>query len=484
MAEQASPDDGGLVEDEATAQHTGLEGMRWTSTCGTWVLRDAVGEAKCSMSFVSYVADSGPAEERPVMFVFNGGPGSSSIWLHLGVMGPRRIDFGDGLQAPQPPYSLVDNPDSPLRVTDLVFIDPVGTGFSRPAKGVELSEFHGLTQDAMWVGEFIRTWLTRNGRWSSAKYVAGESYGTTRAAALAKHLGDEQGMALAGVLLISTVISFSTLFPGGGNDLPYVLALPTLTAIAHAHGRTATSAGADLESVVRASEAFALGEYAGALLREHLLSHAERQEIAERLEALTGMSVPFLLRNRLRIPKERFRKQLLREERLVVGHFDGRITSPDVDPGAEAAQDDAALWTVRHPFSALWHHYMRAELGAQTSERYEVLKMGLGNDWSWGPAGTNQYVDVATGLRDAMTRNPELRVFVANGYYDLATPYFAAEWSLEHLGLPEPLRSALTFQRYRAGHMMYTDAGEAAALARDVRDFVSGPMLSAAGTRR
>ena len=468
----AAKPDGGLVEATTSTEHQSDDGLRWTATAGTWILRDDSGTAKCSMSFVSYETETDAAAQRPVMFVFNGGPGSSSIWLHLGLFGPRRIDLGDGLRAPAAPYELVDNPASVLPVTDLVFIDPVGTGFGRPAEGVETKEFHGLEQDAKWVGEFIRTWLSRRGRWGSPKFLAGESYGTMRAAAMARTLGDQHGITMNGIVLISTVVSMATLYGGGGNDLPYVLALPTLAATAYNHGRTGPGVGDSLEAVVATAESFALDDYARALLREHLLDDDDRRAVASRLSELTGIEESVLLRNRLRLPKERFRKELLRDAGVVVGHFDSRITTTEADAGDDATSDDASYWTVRFPFSGAWHHYLRHELGVDQPQRYEVLDPFLGRDWVWGEAGTNQYVDTAAWLRDAMLRDRDLAVFMANGYFDFATPFFAAEWSLEHLSLPTERRAAMEFRRYRAGHMMYTDQRECTALANDIRDFL------------
>ena len=466
------------VDRESVTQHEAQDlcgGLSWTATAATWTLRDQAREARCTRSFVSYVRQGEQgvrAADRPVTFIFNGGPGASAVWLHLGVFGPRRLDFADGLAPLTPPYRLVDNPDTLLAVSDLVFIDPDDTGYSRVAPGVERGEFLGLDEDVTWVGEFIRTWLTRQGRWASPTYVAGESYGTTRAAALADHLGAEHGIGVSGVLLISSVLLFQTLYADVGNDLPYVLALPTLAATAWHHGKS-DPALADLEAVVAAAEQLATGDYATYLLRENYVGDAERDALANRLARLLGVSTELLLRNRLRLPKDRFRKELRREDGLVVAHFDGRLVGHDADAGASSALEDPSFWQVRFPFTGAYLDYLREVLEVDVDESYVVVNTELGADWKWGEAAkVPKYVDVASRLREAMLRNPGLRVFLGNGYYDFATPFFAAEWTLDHLGLPADCAAGITMRRYRAGHMMYTDSACLSELAQDVSAFV------------
>lgn len=447
-------------------------GMRWTATAGTWWLRDSDDKPKCSMSFVSYVRDDAPSGDRPVTFVFNGGPGSCAVWLHLGVFGPRRLDTGDGVTPVRPSQRVVDNPHTLLHVTDLVFIDPVATGFSRLADGEERKDYLGVEADVRWVGEFVRLYLARTGRWSSPVYVVGESYGTMRAALLAEHLVDKHGLAVSGVGLISSILLFQTLYPAVGNDLPYALTLPTMAATAWHHGLSDPDLGS-LDAVVDAAVELATGDYATLLLREHLATPAEREEIAQRLSRLIGVSADVLLRNRLRLSTSRFRKELRRADGIV-GHFDGRLLGHDDDTGHADAGDDPSFWAVRSPYTTAYLGYLREELGVDDDSNYVVLDAELGRDWKWqSDDGWPKYPDAASGLRRAMLRDPGLRVLLASGVYDFATPFYAAEWTLDHLGLPAERRKNITTTRYKGGHMMYTDEAELTALARDVETFLT-----------
>jgi carboxypeptidase C (cathepsin A) len=459
-----------LRERSSTTEHK-VGGLTYTATAGRWPLKDTDGTVKCAVSFVSYVAAGTKDTARPITFVFNGGPGSAAVWLHLGLFGPRRIDLGDGLAPPVAPYALVDNEHTLLDVTDLVFIDPVETGFSTAAEGVDKTEFLGLEEDVRWVGEFIRLWVARNGRWASPKLVAGESYGTTRAAGLASHLAEVHGMSLSGVLLISSVLLFQTLTPAVGNDLPHVLALPTLAATAWYHGK-GEYAGSSLDEAVTAAEDFATSTYASYLLREPRATDDERDAVAKQLGGLIGLPTDIILRNRLRVPKNRFLKELRRDEGVVVAHFDGRIIGQDIDAGAAGTEDDPSFWTVRWPYTAAYMHYLRSELDVDADEPYVVINMTLGADWKWGEAGNGKYADVASGLRQTMLRDPHLGVFLANGYFDFATPFFAAEWTLDHLGLPPERAKSIVMRRYKAGHMMYTDTACLAEVSGDIRAFI------------
>jgi carboxypeptidase C (cathepsin A) len=359
-----------------------------------------------------------------------------------------------------------------LHQTDLVFIDPVGTGFSRIADGVERKDLLGVEADVRWVGEFVRLYLSRTGRWSSPVYLAGESYGTTRAAALAEHLSEKHGLGVAGVALISSILLFQLVYPAVGNDLPYVMALPTLAATAWHHGMTAPHLGS-LEAVVDAAIDLATGDYASWMLREHRASADDTAALAQRLHDVTGIDSDILLRNRLRLTTSRFRKEL-RKADGIVGHFDGRLLGFDDDPGGAGAADDPSFWSVRSPFTTAYLSYLRDELNVDSDANYVVINTMLGTDWKWLADGAEpKYPDTASHLRRALLRDPALRVLLASGYYDFATPFYAAEWTFENLGLPPERRKNVTMTRYKGGHMMYTDETELAALSRDVEELLS-----------
>lgn len=430
----------------------GGQRIDYTATAGTLVLETEEGEPRASMFYVAYtrngVAD--PAK-RPLTFSFNGGPGSSSVWLHLGTLGPRRVAMDDEGHALPPPYRLEENPYSLLDLTDLVFIDPVSTGFSRPAPGVEAGEFHGVEKDVESVGELIRRWTSENGRWASPKYLIGESYGTTRAAGLVNHLQDRHGLYFNGVMLVSSILNFGTARFDAGNDLPYIVFLPTFTATAWFHGKLPDDLSGDLQAALREAEDFALGDYALALLQGDRLPAEERRRVAERLARLTGLSVGYVEDADLRPVIYRFTKELLRAEGKTVGRLDSRFVGYDRQDVGDGTEYDPSYAAIQGPFTATLNAYVRDELGFETPIDYEILG---GRIQGW-PSPEGRYVNVAEELRSAMTQNPALKVHVANGYYDLATPYFATEYTFDHLGLPEHLRGNVSMSYYEAGHMMY-----------------------------
>jgi carboxypeptidase C (cathepsin A) len=430
----------------------GGQRIDYTATAGTLVLETEEGEPRASMFYIAYTRDgvADPAA-RPLTFSFNGGPGSSSVWLHLGTLGPRRVAMDPEGHALPPPYRLEENPFSLLDLTDLVFIDPVSTGFSRPAPGVEPGEFHGVEKDVESVGELIRRWTSENGRWASPKYLIGESYGTTRAAGLADHLQDRHGLYFNGVMLVSSILNFGTARFDAGNDLPYIVFLPTFTATAWFHGKLPEDLSGDLQAALREAEDFALGDYALALLQGDDLPAEERRRVAERLARLTGLSVDYVEDADLRPVIYRFTKELLRAEGKTVGRLDSRFVGYDRQDVGEGTEYDPSYAAIQGPFTAALNAYVRDELGFETPIDYEILG---GRIQGW-PAPEGRYVNVAEELRRAMTQNPALKVHVANGYYDLATPYFATEYTFDHLGLPEHLRGNVSMSYYEAGHMMY-----------------------------
>jgi carboxypeptidase C (cathepsin A) len=458
---------------ERIARIGGAE-VPYRAVAATTTLRTDEGEPRASLFSVAYTRTGvdDPAG-RPLTFVFNGGPGSSSTWLHMGLAGPRRVDMPDGPTAPPAPYRVIDNDASLLDVSDLVFIDPVSTGYSRAAAGQEAKQFHGLREDLEAVGEFIRLHTSRAGRWASPKFVVGESYGTTRAAGLARHLAERHGMHVSGVGLISAVLMFQTIRPEPGNDLAHVLSLPTYAATAWFHRRLDPRFG-DLRALTDEVEEFALGDYASVLLRWSRAPEAARRSVLDRLATYTGLSPSFLEACDLRVAPHRFFKELLRSERRTVGRLDTRFTGIDSDAAGESPQYDPSYMVIQAPFTAAVNAHLRGELGFESDLPYEVLRGESVRPWNYGGDGDNRYVDVASMLRAAMSWNRDLRVLLASGYYDMATPFAAAEWTIDHMGLDPSLTGNVTTSRYEAGHMMYIHPPSRDRLARELRALVTG----------
>lgn len=453
-AEQPEPAE---APDSVVTEHSvtiGGQTIPYTATAGTMSLAEEDGTVKANIFFIAYArSDVEDLSGRPITFAFNGGPGSSSVWLHLGAFGPRRVEMTEEGWPLAPPYRLVENPFSLLDVTDLVFIDPVTTGYSRAVPGEDPSQFYGVNQDIESVGHFIRLFTTRFKRWESPKFLAGESYGTTRAAGLAGHLQDRHGMFLNGIVLISAILHFQTARFDRGNDLPYILFLPTYTATAWYHGRLDDDLQVDLRRTLDEVERFASGEYAQALMQGDALDAATEARIAQTLARYTGLSPRFVGEARRRISMSRFAKELLRDRGQTIGRLDSRFTGTDFDDAGASAEYDPSYAAIQGPYTATLNHYLRVELTYESDLPYEILT-GRVRPWSYGRA-TNRYLNVAETLRAAMTKNRHLRVFIANGYYDLATPYFATNHTVRHLGLDPSLRDHVTMSYYEAGHMMY-----------------------------
>jgi len=460
------------VERAPVARSVTIDGVvvAYEALADTLELKEEDGTGKASVFFVAYTrTDVEDRSARPITFCFNGGPGSSSVWLHLGALGPRRVKMGSEGEAPPPPYELVDNEHSILDLSDLVFIDPVTTGYSRPAKGEDPAQFHGVSEDVEWVAEFIRLYTTRFERWGSPKLLAGESYGTTRCAGLAGELQERHGMYLNGIVLVSSILDFQTAHFDPGNDLPYPLFLPSYAATAWFHGRLDEALSRDLRRTLDEVEEFALGEYASALMRGDGLGQDARQRVVEKLARYTGLSPSYVERSNLRIRIGRFVKELRRDERVTVGRLDSRFTGRDADAAGESYEYDPSYAAIQGPYTATLNHYLRSELGFESDLPYEILT-GRVQPWSYADY-QNQYVNVAETLRGAISRNPSLRVFVASGYYDLATPYFATRYTFAHLGLEPELRGNVTMAYYESGHMMYVRAASLAKLKRDLTGF-------------
>jgi carboxypeptidase C (cathepsin A) len=449
--------------------------LGYTAVAGTMLLREedesGAAASKAKVFFVAYLLDdqSDPAE-RPLTFCFNGGPGSSSVWLHLGLLGPRRVDLGQEGQLPPPPYKLLDNEYSLLDKTDLVFIDPVTTGYSRPAEGEDAKQFHEFTKDLQSIAEFIRLFTTRRRRWLSPKFLIGESYGTTRSAGLAGLLDEAHGLTLNGIMLISSVLNFQTLHVAPGNDLPYALFLPTFTAAAWYHGRLAADLQENLHEALAEAEAFAAGEYQLALMQGASLTPQKKAEIVSKLARLTGLSEEYVERTNLRINIFRFIKELLRDQRRTIGRLDSRLKGIDRDAAGEENEFDPSMVAIRGPYTAALNDYMRRQLRFESDLPYEILT-GRVHPWRF-EAHQNEFVDVGETLRKALSLNPYLKVFVANGYYDLATPYFGTRYTFDHLGLDESLQENVRMGFYEAGHMMYIHVPSLVQLKQDLADFI------------
>ena len=441
--------------------------VSYTATAGTVVLNHekvAEGEKegtfegvkpRAEIFFVAYELDGvTDKSSRPLTFSFNGGPGSSSVWMHLGLFGPKRVELDDDGNPSAPPYRLVTNEVSLLDVTDLVFIDPVSTGYSRPVEGVKAKDFHSVTADVESVGEFIRLYTGRYERWRSPKFLAGESYGTTRAAGLAGHLQERHGMYLNGLILVSAILEFGTARFGPGNDLPPLLFLPTYAATAHYHGKLDAELQAlELTLLLQRVEEFALSRYAPALLLGDRLPDEERAAVVSELARYTGLSEEYVGSTDLRIEIFRFTKELLRSEGRTVGRIDSRYTGVDRDSAGERFEFDPSMSATQGPYTATLNDYLRGELRYLSDLPYEVLA-NLYKSWSYKDV-ENRYLNVAETLRKAMSMNPHLKVHVANGYYDLATPYYATLHTFAHMGLPPEQRDNVSMSFYEAGHMMY-----------------------------
>ncbi|MEV4310659.1 peptidase S10 [Actinocrispum sp. NPDC049592] len=476
--DQEQPRKAEPTDDIVTSSHT-LGDLAYTASAGRVVLRHEVltdGKfdghiAKAEVFVTTYTLDGADPATRPVTFAFNGGPGSSSVWLHLGVFGPRRVVMGDAGNLASPPYSLVDNPESLLKVTDLVFIDPVSTGYSRAVKGEKPGDYHGFKADLESVGEIIRLWTSRHGRWLSPKFLAGESYGTLRAAGLADHLQTQHGMYLNGVMLISSILDYGTVDFSEGNDLPYVLYLPTYAAIAHYHGLHGSR---PLNEVLTEAEEFASRDYLMALERGSRLT--DRQSIVDRIATLTGLSADYVDRVDLRIEHVRFFTELLRSRRQVAGRLDGRFLGWEEDYARERFAEDPSYSAILGPFTAALNHYVRSELNYHNDLPYEILT-GNVHPWSFKEF-ENATVTVASKLASAMRANTHLKVHVASGYTDGATPYYAAEHVLAHLPIPAELRANIETKYYEAGHMMYIHEPSRIQQSADLTAFIAASIPS------
>jgi carboxypeptidase C (cathepsin A) len=452
----------------------GRKKLNYHVTTGMMPLKTAAGETEANIFFMAYTLDKSQGDpKRPLTFVFNGGPGSASVWLHLGALGPKRVKMTDEGFMPPPPYQLVDNENTWLDQTDLVFIDPVGTGYSRATKPELNKKFWKVKGDIESVGEFIRLYLTQYNRWTSPLFLAGESYGTTRAAGLSGYLVDK-GIALNGIVLISTVMNFQTVDFDRGNDLPFALFLPTYTATAWYHSKLpAGLQERPLREVLAEVSHWAETDYSVALMKGDRLADPERAKIIEKLSSYTGLSTRYLDESHLRIHIMRFCKELLREQKRTVGRLDSRFKGMDALEVNEVPDFDPSLVAITPPYTAMFNHYARTELGYETDVEYQTLSFEVNGGWEWEGG---KYVDTSEALRSAFAKNPYLKLFVAMGYYDLATPFFAAEYTLTHMDIDPSLRDSIHTGDYEAGHMLYLDVKSLKKLKGDVVKFMGAAL--------
>lgn len=441
---------------------TGTGSINYEAEAGYMKWQDASGEYKANFFFVAYTKQG--ESNRPITFCFNGGPGSSSLWLHMGALGPQRVvmtDFGD---APKPPHTVIDNEYSWLAWTDLVFIDPVNTGYSRATEEKNKSDFFGYENDIKSVGEFIRLYTSSKKRWGSEKYLAGESYGTTRAVGVSKYLIDEHGMHLNGICLISCALNFAAFREYEGNDMPYIANLPVFAASAYYYKKLEESLMVDLSLTLAEVEEFALNEYTVALAKGDALSAEEMEKVAAQLARYTGISKQFYIDNNLRVKAYRYRKQLL--EGMVIGRFDTRMSITDIDPVNDYSSYDASFTKIKGAFSSAVNDYIAKDLKYENYLPYEII----GDVYPWKyPNG--YYLNVIEDLEHSLLVNPDMKVWIASGYYDLATSYFGTQLSINQGFIPKELKENITYTYYPAGHMMYLEKSSLFQFTQDAKTF-------------
>jgi carboxypeptidase C (cathepsin A) len=467
------------IEKVSTTDHSvtvGGQTFTYTANAGTMILRDDEGHPKGTVFYVSYTRDKEDAARRPVTFFFNGGPGSASIWLDMGLMAPRHPEMGPNGAQPAPPYDLVDNPYSPLDVTDLVQVDAMMTGYSRPAPGVKMTDFTGATNDIKMFGQFIRNYLDKYNRWASPKYLFGESYGTFRSAGLASELQSAEGIELNGIMLLGTVLDFQNILTNPTNDLSYECFLPTYTATAWYHKKLpADLQRLSLDQVVQQARTYAFGDYMAALAKGNTLSASERSTVAQQVARLTGVSPTYVLNTNLRVDPGTFRTELLRGERETVGRYDSRMIGLNGNAASQRQDYDPSDVAPSGAFMSAFMRYLHGDLGYTSDLQYYMG--GHAGRWDYssltgfGNLGGG-YPSETESLRTAMAKNPYLRVLVGAGYYDMATPFANAEYTFNHLGYDQTYRDRVEFKYYQSGHMAYLNQDSAKQLKADIVSFI------------
>ncbi len=451
----------------------------YTAIAGKMPLTDDTGKMKAEIFFIAYEAGGTKHSERPLTFAFNGGPGSSSVWLHVGAMGPKKVLFESEGFPPPPPAKIIDNDHSWLLFTDLVFIDPVGTGYSRGADNDTQKEFYDIKKDIESVGDFIRLYLTRHNRWLSPKFLAGESYGSTRAAGLAGYLSKTYGIDLNGIVLISPVLDFNTISFNNSNTLPFALFLPTYTATAWYHNKLPETPE-KLQPLLNEVEKWVSSRYVSELFKGNSVSYAQRNQTASTISKYTGLDTGYVLKNSLKIHPSRFRKELLRESAMVAGRMDSRIALQEKDPANDTTYTDPSFQMIMSPFSSVINHYVRNELEFERDTPYIHLNSRVLRKWKWDSAisGQQGHVSLSGNIVDALHANNQLKIFMACGIYDLATPYFAAKYTVSQMDIDKNLLDNIVMSFYNAGHMMYTRQECLKKLFLDARGFYKKAFLS------
>ncbi|MBA3239261.1 MAG: peptidase S10 [Parachlamydiaceae bacterium] len=447
----------------------------YKAVAGTYHFKDDQGVVKARFFYIAYTrSDSEDKRTRPIAFCFNGGPGAASVWMHMGLLGPKRVVFKKD-NSNVPPFQFINNEYSLLDATDLVFIDPISTGYSRAAQGEDSKHFNNVDEDIKSIAEFVRLYTTRNSRWESPKFLFGESYGTMRAVELASYLYNKLDLATNGAALISSVLNFATIdILDQGNDLPFSLFLPAYTAIAGFHHKLSPGQQADVQGTVRNAEAYAMNEYPLLLLRGDTLSPEQRRETALKLSLLTGLSPEFIERVDLRIKPYNFMQELLRSEGKVIGRFDARVTGRQLSNISEYVGYDPSMDNVISAFTSSFNEYVRNDLKWIKDDDYRVLA-DL-HPWGYGKKAVNRYFNAVPTLRELMLRVPAFSVFVASGYYDLATPSFGSLYTFNNLNLGEPAGKRLTMKYYPSGHMMYTDHESLVSLSDDLHTYIEATL--------
>jgi len=465
--EVAGPAEEKISQTQHTVHIRGKE-IKYTATTGTLPIRSDDGKVAARIFFVAYSKDGEDARTRPVSFLYNGGPGSATVWLHMGSFGPKRVQMADDGFQPAPPYQLVDNDDSMLDSTDLVFIDAISTGYSRVVAGVNPAQYHGQSGDLRAFGDFIDEYLKTYSRWASPKYLIGESYGTIRSAGLSQELQSRHGIELNGIVLVSALLTYQTISTSPQNDVALISYFPTYTASAWYHKKLPADLAGDLKKALDESRTFADGEYAAALLKGNSLPAAERHAVAQKIARLTGLSVEYVEQTNLRIDPGRFRKELLRDKRLAIGRLDSRFTTTDLDAAGEQEEFDPSNTALQGAWTAMFMDYVRNELKWESDLQFN--SSGNVRPWTYDQ---NRYMDMTEPLRSTMAKNPYLKVLVAAGYYDMATPFHGIEMNMWHLAYDPSYTQRFAFEYYEGGHMMYIRPSAHKKLADDITKFIT-----------